>query len=349
MKIKEIKARKILNSAGNWTIECKLLTDKGEFVAAVPQGISRGKEEKQAVSPQKAIFQIEKEISPLLRKNSPQTQEELDRLLNNPSWGSNATLAVSAAFFKSQPLPSPSQLPQMMMLVFEGKKHGNPALKIQEFMVIVSNIEEGKNAYEKVKKRLEKEGLATTVGSEGGFSPFGINNEEEVIKILEEETELPLALDVAADTSPPSPSVLLDIVRRYRVISIEDPLPETKKAEWKIFFQEVKKIKEEIMIVADDLTVTNPEKIAAGGEQGLFNAVIIKPNQQGTISQATKAIATAKQYGLKTIVSHRGEETNDSWIVDLAIKENVDFVKFGAPCRGERIAKYNRLLSFSEV
>jgi enolase len=138
-------------------------------------------------------------------------------------------------------------------------------------------------------------------------------------------------------------------VRRYPIASIEDPLPEDKPKKWSFFFEEAQKINPQILIVADDLTVTDPTKIKRGAEKRLFNAVIIKPNQQGTITQAVKAVEVAKNLGIKTIVSHRGEETNDDWIVDFALSVNSDFVKFGAPSRGERIAKYNRLLQASRT
>ncbi len=261
-------------------------------------------------------------------------------------WGSNATLAVSAAFFKqkikSATMPWSKKLPSLMMLMFEGKKHGNKNLKIQEFMIVVDQIEKGVEFYQRVKDYLEQERIITTVGSEGGFSPPNFDDEK-ILDLLKSLGAKKIALDVAASHSEINSSILLNIVRRYPIVSLEDPLSESDWQGWQDFYHQVREINPEILIVADDLTVTDKEKVKKGAEEKLFNAVIIKPNQQGTITAAAEAIRIAKSLGTKTIVSHRGRETNDAWIVDFALKHQSDFVKFGAPCRGERVAKYNRL------
>jgi len=348
MKIKKASARKILNSAGNWTIESTLELENGKKASAsVPQGISTGKGEKTTVNIETAINQIEKEISPEL-KEKDLNQERLDQILERGNWGSNATLAVSAAFFKLgvEKALNGAKMPPLMMIIFEGKKHGNPNLTTQEFMVVADKIEDGVNFYHKVKQHLEREKIITTVGSEGGFSPANFTDQK-ILDLLKKLGAEKIALDIAGNTNPPSVNSLLDIVRRYPVISLEDPLPESNRQEWRRFYQQAKEINPEILIVADDLTVTDKDKIKKGAEEKLFNAVIIKPNQQGTITAAAEALEAAKSLGIKTIVSHRGEETNDNWIVDFALKHKADFVKFGAPCRGERVAKYNRLLQLA--
>jgi len=347
MKIKKVRARKILDSTGNWTVECLLETEKGESVASVPTGISAGSEERKAVSAETAVEQINQEISQKI-KNLDLIQEELDQILEAGGWGSNATLAVSAAFFKQEVKNSSfsDNLPQLMMLMFEGKKHGNKNLKIQEFMIVADQIEEGVKFYQQVKNYLENEKVITTVGSEGAFSPPNFNDQQilEALKSLEVKK---IALDVAASHSEIDSSTLLNIVRRYPIVSLEDPLPEFDWQGWQKFYQQAKEINPEILIAADDLTVTDKNKIKKGAKEKLFNAVIIKPNQQGTITAAAEAVEIAKSLGIKTIVSHRGRETNDTWIVDFALKYQSDFVKFGAPCRGERVAKYNRLLTWA--
>jgi enolase len=343
--ISQLKAYKILNSGSNWTIETQIkLSDGTKAKASVPQGISTGKQEKAVVTSEEAIKQINDEIFPLL-KGKKLDQENLDTLLTEGNWGGNATLAVSACFAKASGFFKSPVLafPKIMMLIFEGKKHGNPSLTIQEFMVIVDTVEEGVDFYQKTKQYLAQKRIIATVGSEGGFSPPGFSDED-ILSLMEKLKTKKIALDVAANTNPPSPTTLLDIVRRYPIASIEDPLPENEPEEWGSFFEKARKINPQILIVADDLTVTDSVKIKRGVKEKLFNAVIIKPNQQGTISQATKAVKTAKNLGIKTIVSHRGEETNDDWIVDFALRVGSDFVKFGAPSRGERIAKYNKLL-----
>ncbi len=344
MKIQNIKARKILNSAGNWTIECQLTTENKQVAASVPTGISTGKEEEKESSVSQAIKEIEKQISPRVR-NKQLSQEELDEILRNNNWGSNASLAVSAAFFKLQFELSKCQggkIPQMMMLIFEGEEHGNPDLTIQEFMIVVNEIETGVKFYNQAQQYLKENNYLDTVGSEGGMSPKGLTDKD-ILKILTQLNAKKIALDVAGNVNPPTTEEMLDIIKDYPIFSLEDPFPENKIDQWKTFYNQVKKIDPGILIIGDDLTVTNPVKIKKGANR-LFNAVIIKPNQQGTITKAAKALKTAERLGIKTVVSHRGQETNDTWIADFALFYQADFVKFGAPVRGERIAKYNRLL-----
>lgn len=348
MKIKIVEggAHLILNSAGNWTVECWMkLADGKEAKTSVPQGISRGKKEKMIVGPQEAVRQINEEIIPLLKKEDNLAQQTVDELLKKEGWGGNTTLAVSVCFAKASGfLKTKTQAcPKLMMLMFEGKKHGNPNLRIQEFMIVVNTVKEGVEFYQAIKQHLEKEGLITTVGSEGGFSPPSLD-ERDILELMKKLGVKNVALDIAANTNPLPSTLLSDIVRRYPIVSVEDPWPEEEKEKWATFFQNVTKENQEFMVIADDLTVTDPLKIKKGAEEKLFNGVIIKPNQRGTISEAIEAAQTAKRLGLKVIVSHRGEETNDSWIVDFALSVGADFVKFGAPCRGERVAKYNRLL-----
>jgi len=343
MIINSLKAKKILNSAGKKTIECQIETNKGKSTASVPRGISTGKEEKQTVTADEAISQIEKEIFPKVKGHNL-NQEKLDKILENGNWGGNATLAVSAAFFKlNNRKITAKKKPKIMMLIFEGEEHGSKRLTIQEFMIIVNRASEGVDFYQKTEKYLEEKGIITTVGKEGGFSPE-VLTDKDILNLLVTLGSKDIALDVVGNVNPPTVNALLEIIRRYPILSLEDPFPENKPIEWKDFLIKAEKINPNIQIVADDLTVTNDKKIKIGAEEKLFNAVIIKPNQQGTITAAKRAMKIAKKINIKTIVSHRGEETNDTWIVDFALKYQADFVKFGAPSRGERIAKYNRLL-----
>jgi len=349
-KIKDLEARSIINSEGGWSVETRIILEDGkEATASAPQGISTGEKEKIDLESSKAIEQINTQIRNEILTIADITQESLDEaLLSNLEWASSATLSISAAFAKASgffQVTSP-KMPQMMLLIFEGEKHGNPKLTIQEFMVVVNTVEEGISFYQKVKEYLEKNSILTTVGSEGGFSPKELTDED-ILKILKQLGVTKIALDVAGNESPPTVQKMLDIVRLYPIVSLEDPFSENQKKEWEEFFKAVSQEKPELLVVADDLTVTDSEKIQSGAKEKLFNAVIVKANQRGTISEAMRAVKTAKELGLKTIISHRGRETNDDWVADLALKAESDYVKFGAPARGERVAKYNRLLKLT--
>ena len=332
-----------MNSNGNWTIECQLETNQGKATAGVPTGISRGREEKAASPIEKAIQEINESILKEIKKKKF-NQKSLDSLLENGGWGSNATLAVSAAFFNLTKQIDNPNFPRLMMLMFEGEEHGNPIFTIQEFMVVVNEIEKGIEYYRLLENKLKENSLLDTVGKEGGFSPLGLNNDEEVLDLLVSGGIKNIALDVAGNVNPPTVNQLVNLVKKYPIISIEDPFPEDDVDSWKSFYQKAKKVCPDILIVGDDLTVTDKEKIIKANKEKLINAVIIKPNQQGTITAAVEAVETAKDLDIKTIASHRGESTNDTWITDFALVNEVDYVKFGAPARGERIAKYNRLL-----
>jgi len=350
MRIADIQAKEILNSAGNFTVECKVTLSNGKSAtASVPQGISVGDEEKKPVDSKLAVDQINKQILPLLKKEIGLSQEKLDHFLEKGNWGSNATLSVSAAFAKCsdyfQP-PTNCQLPKLLTLIFEGKKHGNRKLKIQEFMVVFSSIRQAREFYQKTKKFLEERSDSTLVGSEGGFSPENYNDFK-IFKTMSKLGAEKIAIDAAANTQPPGQFFLKRAIKKFPLAIIEDPFSENKPKSWEKFLRSSIKINPDILIVADDLTVTNPLKIKAGAEGKLFNAVIIKPNQQGTITKAIEAVNEARKHDLKVIVSHRGEDTNDYWVADLAVFVQADFVKFGGYSRGERIAKYNRLLELT--
>ncbi len=341
MKIKNIKAKKILNSSGNWTVECRLTSQNNQTVSAsVPAGISTGKDEKATSPILKALDEINNQIFPKV-KNLDLNQEELDQILAANQWGSNATLAVSAAYFKLKETTVETK-PQMMMLVFEGGEHGNPNIKIQEFMIVTENLVNGIDFYKKTQQYLKENNHLDTVGSEGGMSPKGLNDND-LLEILTELEAKKIALDVAANVNPFTVEEMLTIIKTYPIFSLEDPFPEDNHQQWQTFFNQTQELGTNTLIIGDDITVTDPDKIKFGADK-LFNGVVIKPNQQGTITKAVEALKVSKKLGLKTIVSHRGQETNDAWIADFALRYQADFIKFGAPNRGERIAKYNRIL-----
>lgn len=342
MKINNIFAKKILSSLGNETVEATIEFEGGlRISASVPAGISAGKYEIAKVPAETALKQIETIASICKGKNW--IQETLDDELKKHGFGGNAVLAVSAAFWKvsNQINVKPNHFPKLMLLLFEGGKHGNPSLTIQEFMVIEDSIIEAVADYKKIKKYLEEKNIETTVGAEGGFSPISLNNFKalDIIK-----TVLPnkkIALDVADSFKDGEEISFAEIITQFTLESIEDPYTDEDWDKWIGF---TKRYGRNILVIGDDLTTTNPERIKKAIDLGAINAVVIKPNQIGTITSALKAVETARKSGLKIVVSHRGEETNDTWLVDFAINIKADYVKFGGINRGERIAKYNRLL-----
>lgn len=342
MKIKHISAQKILSSLGGETVEATIEFEGGlKTSASVPAGISAGKYEIVKVPAETALKQIEAMDSICIGKNW--TQETLDRELQKNGFGGNAILAVSAAFWRSsnQVNVKPNHFPKLMLLLFEGGKHGNPSLTIQEFMVIEDSITQAIADYKKIKKYLQEKNIETTVGAEGGFSPLSLNNFK-ALNVL--KTVLPhkkIALDIADSFKDGEEISFAEIIKQFSIESIEDPYTDEDWDKWISF---TKKYGKNILVIGDDLTTTNPERIKRAVELDAINAVVIKPNQIGTMTQALEATKKAQEFGLKIVVSHRGEETNDTWLVDFAIKIKADYVKFGGINRGERIAKYNRLL-----
>jgi len=346
MKIKRISVRKILDSAGEWTIEAKLTLDNGlEGIASVPSGISEGRWEAKTVPTKQAIKEIKEVISPAVVSRKFKGQKELDGILRNLSCGANASLPVSLAFCRAaKTLTYPQKIisPKLLILIFEGAKHGNKDLSIQEFMIAVSNVEEGREGYRKIKLFLERKGLLSTVGAEGGFSPPGVSDEE-ILRILKEVLgeKQPLALDIAACHRGKQNFDYQKLIENHPIILLEDPYPDNKWTNWTNL---TGKIGKKVLLVGDDLTATLPERIKEAVRRKAVGGVVIKPDQRKTLTEVLEAIEVAKKNNLRIVISHRGRETNETFIADLAVAVQADYVKFGAPVRGERVAKYNRLL-----
>lgn len=338
MNIFDIKSRTILSSLGNETVEVTLDFLNGQSTVSVPAGISAGNYEIKNISVPEALRQIEA-IKPMLI-NRDFCQEDLDSLLIKAQLAGNASLPISAAFWKySLGNKTYSQFPKLFLLLFEGGKHGNGDISIQEFTIIESSLEEARTDFKLMKNHLERLNVESLVGAEGGFSPMNFDNTlvlENISHVFPKKT---LALDVASTFAHEHLNwqVLLDT---YHIGSIEDPYPEEDWDNWADFYS---KFGKRIMVIGDDLTVTNSTRLKKALNPKVINAIIIKPNQNGTISGTLKTVKEARNNGLKIVVSHRGEETDDSWLVDFALEVQADFVKFGGMDRGERIAKYNRL------
>lgn len=312
----------------------------------------------------------------------------LDGTKNKSKLGANATLSVSLALAhanaKAQNVPlyryiggiCASKMPIPMMNILNGGAHAGNNIDIQEFMIVPIGFNTFKDAlragceiYASLKKILKARGLDTSVGDEGGFAP-NLNNESEAIELIIDaindanyDTEsVKIALDIASSEwykdgnykqeksgKIYTSEALIDkwegLVNSYPIISLEDPLSEDDYTGWEKL---TKRLGEKVMLVGDDLFVTNEKRLQKGINLGIANAILIKPNQIGTLTETLDVIALAKQRGYQTIISHRSGETDDTSIADIAVGTNAGFIKTGAPCRMDRVAKYNRLLEIEE-
>lgn len=272
-------------------------------------------------------------------------------------------------------------IPVPMMNILNGGAHSDNNLDVQEFMILpigADSITEGirwcAEVYHHLKKLLKNRGLSVAVGDEGGFAP-NIANEEEAIQLIMEAItkagyscgrgkQFMISLDAAASEwkgNAPGEYYLPKsgkryttdelivhwekMIRRFPIYSIEDPLDEEDWDGWKRLTE---KVGDKVILVGDDLFVTNPVRLNKGISMGCGNAILIKPNQIGTLSETMEAIRMAKEHGYETIMSHRSGETEDTTIADLSVGLGSDLIKTGAPCRGERSAKYNRLIRIEE-
>ena len=272
-------------------------------------------------------------------------------------------------------------IPVPMMNILNGGAHSDNNLDVQEFMILpigADSITEGirwcAEVYHHLKKLLKNRGLSVAVGDEGGFAP-NIANEEEAIQLIMEAItkagyscgrgkQFMISLDAAASEwkgNAPGEYYLPKsgkryttdelivhwekMLRRFPIYSIEDPLDEEDWDGWKRLTE---KVGDKVILVGDDLFVTNPVRLNKGISMGCGNAILIKPNQIGTLAETMEAIRMAKEHGYETIMSHRSGETEDTTIADLSVGLGSDLIKTGAPCRGERTAKYNRLIRIEE-
>ncbi|PIR02091.1 MAG: phosphopyruvate hydratase [Candidatus Nealsonbacteria bacterium CG_4_9_14_0_2_um_filter_37_38] len=408
-KIKSIKAREILDSRGNPTVEVDLVTGQGLFRSQVPSGASKGKYEAVELRDagqryhgkgvQIAVRNINKIIQPKLKGKDAINQKEIDDLMiemdgtkNKSKFGANAMVGVSqaccraGAAAKNIPLyrhiaqlyenvSRSIKLPIPCFNIVNGGAHAGNELDIQEFM-IVSQLKSFREAlqiaseiYHELKNIIKEKyiDLAINVGDEGGFAP-PVRVPEEALDLILKAAEnlgynkdLKIILDVAASQFYLNGKYKMKIgiftregllryykglIEKYPILGLEDPFAEQDWEAWKIANCKLKI--ENLLIIGDDLTVTNPKRIKLAEEKKACNAIILKPNQIGTITEAIEAAKLAKGFGWKIMVSHRSGDTCDDFISDLAVGIGADFIKAGAPARGERVAKYNRLLRIEE-
>jgi enolase len=401
--IRDVRARQILDSRGNPTIEVDVELEGAALGrAAVPSGASTGRHEAlelrdggdawlgKGVS--RAVRNVREEIGPALLGVDADDQRaidaallELDGTKDKSRLGANAILGTSLAVAKAAaadagvPLyrwiggAGAHVLPVPMLNVINGGAHARNSLDLQEFMLVPAGAEtfsEGLRVavevFHTLAKLLDERGLSTAVGDEGGFAPDLPSTEAAIEAVLEaaeragHRDRIALAMDPAAteifadgryelEGRTLSGDELIefwaDLVERFPLISIEDGLAEDDWSAWKALTE---RLGSQVQLVGDDLFVTNVERLEQGIEQGVANAVLIKVNQIGTLSETLDAIALARASGYAAVISHRSGETEDTTIADLAVATGTGQIKTGAPSRSDRVAKYNQLLRIEE-
>ena len=320
--------------------------------------------------------------------NIDETMIELDGTEDKSKLGANAILGVSMAACDAAannlgiPLHmylggvSGRNMPYPMMNILNGGRHADNNINIQEFMIVPQNVDLFSDrirmcseVYTSLKNILKKNNLSTGVGDEGGFSP-NLENDEDALKLIMEAIEdagykenFGIALDVAASemfdgkemynfwktnddkTVAEMIKYYSDLINKYPIISIEDGLAEEDWDGWKKL---TKEFDDKILLVGDDLFTTNTKRLEKGIEEKVANSILIKPNQIGTVTETINAIKMAKANGYMPIMSHRSGETEDTFIADFSVALNMKYIKTGAPCRSERVAKYNQLIRIEE-
>lgn len=402
MKIESIKARMVLDSRGNPTVEVDVKTKSGFGRATAPSGASKGVHEVLELRDggkewhgkgvKKAIENVNKIIAPALKGMDASEQEEIDRKMikldgteNKSKFGANAIVATSMAVLKAAANSKNKQvyeylggklLPIPMLNVINGGEHAGNDLAIQEFMLFPANVNSFSEAmqaaseiYQQLKADLVKKygKSAKNVGDEGGFAP-NMKEVEEAFEILVraiEETgyskKVFIAIDSAAtsfyengkyriDGKTISAEELLELYKQltktYPIKSIEDPFYEE---DFESFAELNREIGKRVQIVGDDLVVTNPKRIKIALEKNSMNALLLKVNQIGTVTEAIEAAEMLRKRKMNVVVSHRSGETEDTFISHFVVGKEYGMIKSGAPARGERTAKYNELLRIEEL
>ena len=404
MKIKDVKARELLDSRGNPTVEVDVILENGIVGRAmVPSGASTGEREALELRDKedrylgkgvlKAVNNVNGPLRDLVIGYDVENQKELDYAMINldgtktkSKFGANAILGISMASLKAAALNaglplykyvgSGKELPVPMMNIINGGAHADNKLDFQEFMIIpqASNIKErvriGAEVFHNLKKVLNEKGLSTGVGDEGGFAPDLKSNSEGFELIIEAikragytpGVDVCLGIDVAASefykdgkyelvgenrvlTTSELVDFYVELTNKYPIISIEDPVDEN---DWEGFKLITEKLGDKIQLVGDDLFVTNKECLQMGIDKNAGNAILLKVNQIGTITETIETINLAKANNYKTIISHRSGETEDTTIADLAVGLSLGQIKTGSLSRTDRVCKYNQLIRIEE-
>ncbi|HEY2382593.1 MAG TPA: phosphopyruvate hydratase [Terriglobia bacterium] len=410
MKIEKIKAREVLDSRGNPTVEVDCVLDNGVLGRSiVPSGASTGEHEALELRDGdkkrflgkgvlKAVANVNDLIAPAVTGQDPTLQSHIDQLMlamdgtkNKSKLGANAMLGVSMAIARAaaqaHELPlyryiggvKASVLPVPMMNIVNGGAHADNNVDMQEFMImpvgatsLPEAVRMGAEVFQHLKKILHDSGHGTAVGDEGGFAPNLKSNQEAIELILKAieaagykpGDQIALALDAASSEfydrngkyifkkSDKSARTAADMVKlyaewvsKYPIVSIEDGLAEDDWDGWQLLTRELGK---KVQLVGDDLFVTNTERLARGMGMGVANAILIKVNQIGTLTQTLDAINMARKASYGIVISHRSGESEDTFIADLAVATNAGQIKTGSMSRTDRVAKYNQLLRINE-
>lgn len=406
--IASVRAREVLDSRGNPTVEAEVrLSDGATGLAMVPSGASTGSYEAIELRDRSearfggkgvltAVANVRGDIARALAGTSPYDQQRVDRMLveldgtpDKSRLGANAILAVSMAVARAASTSRGESLyrylssgqghtlPVPMFNILNGGRHARNSTDFQELMVVpvgassfAEALRAGAEIYHSLGRLLEDRGLGSTVGDEGGFAPSLPSNAaalEMVLAAIEAAGYRPgddcfVALDAAASEFYRDGSYVLDRegvafsaqelveyyagwVGKYPIISVEDALAEDDWEGWQAL---VRRLGDRVQLVGDDLYTTNVERINKGLQLGASNAVLIKPNQIGTLTETLEAVSAAKAADWGTVMSHRSGETEDTTIADLSVAWDAGQIKAGAPCRSERLAKYNRLLRIED-
>ncbi len=408
--IKEVKARQIIDSRGNPTVEADVILNDGSLGrAAVPSGASTGTREALELRDggsswmgkgvKKAVSNINDIVVKEIISQDASKQADIDRLLidldgteDKSNLGANAILAVSLACAKavansrkwplyryiSEMTGSEMSLPMPMMNVMNGGAHASGSSDVQEYMIVpigAINFPEvmqiGTEIFHNLGKILKDKGYATTVGDEGGYAPKLKHGNFEPLELISEAVkkagyelgkEVAFALDVAASELYDEENYNLKtegktigadaVIRMYTdwvddlpIVSIEDGLAE---GDWENWTKLTKVLGREVQLVGDDLLVTNPKLLQEAIDKKACNAILIKPNQIGTLTETITAVKLAKTNGFNTVMSHRSGETEDTTIAHLAVGLGTNQIKTGSLSRTDRICKYNELLRIAE-
>ncbi|PYR99232.1 MAG: phosphopyruvate hydratase [Acidobacteria bacterium] len=410
MRIRRIRAREVLDSRGNPTVEVDCVLESGiRGRAIVPSGASTGEHEALELRDgdkkrylgkgvKKAVHNVNEIIAPAMAGQDATLQSHMDEMMlamdgtkNKAKLGANAILGVSMAVARAaaeaHELPlyryiggvKASVLPVPMMNIINGGAHADNNVDLQEFMIVPAGatilpeaLRMGAEVFHNLKKILHDSGHQTAVGDEGGFAPNLKSNHEAIELILraieaagyKPGDQIALALDAASsefydksgkyifkksDKSARSAADMVELyaewAKKYPIVSIEDGLAEDDWDGWQILTRELGK---KVQLVGDDLFVTNTERLARGMGMGVANAILIKVNQIGTLTETLDAINMARKASYGIVISHRSGESEDTFIADLAVATNAGQIKTGSMSRTDRVAKYNQLLRINE-